>query len=188
MRRWFVGVFSVLPLALLAVPSSASVVILGEGPGRECYLAAALKRDVRPSLDICNNALLTDQNLRDRAATFVNRGVIYFEGGNSDLALKDFAEALRIDSKLAEAHVNAGIVLLRIGGRDREAVDELTLGITKGTERVEVAYYTRAVAQEMLGNVRAAYEDYQAAAAASPEWAPPREQLKRFSIVRRAQG
>jgi predicted Zn-dependent protease len=80
--------------------------------------------------------------------------------------------------------VNRGIALLHKGGVDREAVAALTRGLELRPMRPEVAYYTRAVAYEILGDARAAYEDYQAAAAARPGWEDPIEQLKRFSVQR----
>ncbi|MFQ3666684.1 MAG: hypothetical protein SNJ79_11765, partial [Sphingomonadaceae bacterium] len=102
-----------------------------------------------------------------------------------DSALADYAAAIRLEPRLAEAHVNLGIALLYRGGADAEAVRSLTDGIALGPSRVEVAYYSRAVANEIMGNLRAAYEDYQAAAAARPGWEEPIEQLKRFSVERR---
>lgn len=185
MRYSVVALLSAMAVAALAAPAGASVVILGDGLGRECYLAAALKRDSAVALGICTSALQGDLSQRDRAATFVNRGVIYAEARRHEKALQDYLAALAIDPSLGEAHVNAGIALLQIGGRDREVVETLTRAIAMGAPRLEVAYYTRAMAYELLGEVRAAYDDYHAAVAAKPDWEAPREQLRRFSIVRR---
>ena len=52
--------------------------------------------------------------------------------------------------------------------------------------RPEIAYYTRGIANEALGRTRAAYHDYRQAAALKPEWAEPKNQLKRFTIVGKA--
>lgn len=189
MRLSTIVMLCVAPLlAGAAAGASASVVVMGNSLGRECYLAAALKRDARVAIGICSEALAGTLSQRDRAATHVNRGVIYAEAHNLEKALLDYDEALRIHADFPEAHVNRGIVLLQAGGRDREAIEALTRGIVMGTPRVEVAYYTRAMAYEVLGNVRAAYEDYHAAADAKPDWDAPREQLKRFSVVRNETG
>lgn len=56
------------------------------------------------------------------------------------------------------------------------------------TERPEIAYYTRGVAHEMLGNMRAAYSDYRQAAALKPGWQELLTQLQRFSVVPKARG
>lgn len=181
-----------LKIALLAgavgaaLPAQAAVTMLGGGMGRECYVAAELKRDFRTSIDVCSRAL-TEESLsrRDRAATLVNRGIVYMYARDMDRAIADYQAAIRMDPNLAEAHVNHGIALLHKGGADRDAIAALTKGLAMNPSRPEVAFYTRAVAHELIGNVREAYEDYQAAAAAKPEWQEPAEQLKRFSIEKR---
>ncbi len=166
--------------------ADAAVTIMGGGLGRECYLAAELKRETGMSLEVCTRALQQETlGRRDRAATLVNRGIIHMQARDLDRAIADYEAALRIDPRLAEAHVNRGIALLYRGGADREAVEALSTGLSLRPSRPEIAYYSRAVASEMLGNVRAAYEDYQAAAAARPGWEEPIEQLKRFSVERR---
>lgn len=181
-----------LKIALLAgamgaaLPAQAAVTMLGGGMGRECYVAAELKRDYRSSIDVCTRAL-TEESLsrRDRAATLVNRGIIFMHAREMERAIADYRAAIRTAPNLAEAHVNYGIALLHKGGADRESIAALTRGLAMNPSRPEVAFFTRAVAHELVGNLRAAYEDYRAAAAAKPEWQEPAEQLKRFSIERR---
>lgn len=176
-------------LLLSATPAMAAVSILGGGFGRDCYLAAEFKRETRASLAVCSQALEAESlSRRDRAATHVNRGIIHMQARDLIRAIADYEAAIRLEPKLAEAHVNLGIALLHLGGRDKDAVAALTRGIEMNPSRPEVAFYSRAVANELLGNVRAAYEDYQAAAAARPEWTEPAEQLKRFSVERRPTG
>jgi tetratricopeptide (TPR) repeat protein len=171
---------------MTAGAAQAAVSILGGGFGRECYLSAELKRDTRSGLAVCTRAI-EEESLprRDRAATYVNRGIIHMHARDLDAAVRDYEQAIRMQPALAEAHVNLGIALLHKGGNDQAAIAALTHGLGMSPSRPEVAYYTRAVAHELVGNVRAAYEDYQAAAAAKPGWADPHEQLKRFSVERR---
>jgi tetratricopeptide (TPR) repeat protein len=177
----------VLAAALLApAPASAAISIIGGGLGRECFLAAELKRETRSSLETCNRALDESLSRRDRAATYVNRGIIHMQAREIDNALRDYDNALKLDPNVAEAHVNRGIALLHKGGADKEAIAALTRGLEMNPARPEVALFTRAVAHEMVGNVREAFEDYQAAAALKPEWTEPAEQLKRFSIEKRS--
>ncbi len=84
-------------------------------------------------------------------------------------------------SRLAEAYVHLGLDFLRSGGRDRDAIVALTRGLAMNPPEPEIVYYTRAVAHEMIGDMQAAYQDYQAAAAVKPDWAAPREQLQRLA-------
>jgi tetratricopeptide (TPR) repeat protein len=170
----------------LAAPADAAVSIIGGGLGRDCYIAAELKRETRSSLATCDRALEESLSRRDRAATYVNRGIIHMQARQIDNALRDYANALKIDASIAEAHVNRGIALLHRGGADQEAIAALTRGLEMKPSRPEVALYTRAVAHEILGNVREAFEDYQAAATLKPDWKDPVEQLKRFSVEKKA--
>lgn len=170
---------------LPAAPASAAISIIGGGLGRECFLAAEFKRETRSSLETCNRALDESLSRRDRAATYVNRGIIHMQAREIDNALRDYDNALRLDPSIAEAHVNRGIALLHKGGADKEAIAALTRGLEMKPARPEVALYTRAVAHEMVGNVREAYEDYLAAATLKPDWTEPAEQLKRFSVEKR---
>ncbi len=175
----------------LAIPAQASVSIVGSGLGRDCFLAAEFRRDTRTSLELCDRALDEGQlDRHDRAATYVNRGIIYIYARNMTMALRDFDQAIALEPDLAEAHVNRGIALLRKGGADQEAIAALSRGLEMNPSKPEVAYYTRAVAYEIVGNLQGAYEDYMAAVAANPNWADPQEQLKRFVVERRktAQG
>ncbi len=165
---------------------AAATILGGSSAGRDCYLAAEFKRETKASLDTCSRALDLDSlNRRDRAATLVNRGIIHMQARDLENAVADYRSAIAMDPALAEAHVNLGIALLHRGGQDQAAIDSLTRALEMKPDRPEVALYTRAVAHEMLGNVREAYEDYAAAAALAPEWKEPAEQLKRFSVERR---
>lgn len=167
-------------------PAYGAATVIGGGLGRECYLAAEFKRERNMSLDVCTRALEEEQlPRRDRAATLVNRGIVHMHAKDLGRALADYEAAIRLEPRLAEAHVNRGIALLYRGGEDQAAIDALTHGLSLNPVRPEVAYYTRAVAYEVVGNVRAAYDDYQAAAAARPGWEEPIEQLKRFQVERR---
>jgi tetratricopeptide (TPR) repeat protein len=182
------GALAVL-LVATAAPASAAVSILGGGLARDCFIAADMKRDTRESLEICTRALSEEAlSRRDRAATLVNRGIVHMQARDLDRAMADYDSALRTLPNLAEAHVNRGIALLHRGGADQEAIAALSRGLDMKPSRPEIAHYSRAVAHELVGNVRQAYEDYQAAQALKPEWADPAEQLKRFSVERKGVG
>lgn len=171
---------------MLAGAADAAVSTLGGGLARECYLAAEQKRDYRPGIDVCNRAL-DDERLsrRDRAATIVNRGILHMQASDLDRAIADYRAAIDLQAGLAESHINLGIALLKRGGDDKAAIAALTEGLKHQPAHPEIAYYMRATAYELVGNLRAAYEDYAAAAAARPGWEAPLQELKRFSVQRR---
>lgn len=156
------------------------------GLASDCFDSAATRRALRPALRLCDHALAeTALSIADRAATLVNRGIVLMEWGQPAAAIADFDKAIGVQPEIAEAYVNKGIALLRIGNRDGEAVAILSQGIARNPRRPEIAYYQRAVANEELGRVREAYEDYSRAAALAPEWTDPAEQLRRFQTVRK---
>ena len=183
----FGKILGVVLVAAAAVPAAASVSILGGGMGRECYLAAENAMPTRANLDVCTRALEDEAlSLNDRAATYVNRGIVRMQGKDLNAAIADFDSAIRAKPDTAEAYVNKGIAMLHLGNHDRDAVELLTLGLARSPAQPEIAYYVRGIANEQLGMTKEAYEDYSRAASLKPGWAEPANQLERFSVKRKA--
>lgn len=162
--------------------AEAAVWVVGEGPSRDCYIAAVSNRQDRNSIEVCDLALNHDFLIRrDRAATFVNRGVLRLRRGQDARALSDFNAAAALMPEFGEAHLMRGTALVELG-RYAEAVDALTLALTLDPERPERAYFYRAAANEELGRANAAYADYRRAAEIAPDWRSPRTELARFQV------
>ena len=175
---------AVMVALAVATASSAGAALPGLYAGA-CYAAAEHGWPVRESLMVCTLALRDrGLSLRDRGATLVNRGIVQYRARQTAAAIADYDKALEVAPGLAEARVNKAIALVG-AGRDREAIDLLSAAIADGPAEPEVAYYTRAMANEDLGALRAAYDDYTRAAALAPGWSEPAEQLRRFTVVRR---
>jgi len=169
----------------MAAPTQSAMTVIGSGQARECYLAAELETggNRRAGLEICTKALQEDAlSQRDRAATFVNRGILNMRGKAIDAAIRDYDAALRAQPGLAEAFVNKGIALLHKGD-EAGAIAALTQGIDRSPARPEVAYYSRGVAHELLGKLKEAMGDYRQAAALAPQWEEPGKQLERFKVI-----
>ena len=172
-----------LALIAFAVPAAASTLV-GTSRARVCFDAAAARNTGRDAMRMCDLALNEEAlATRDRVATLVNRGILHMHAKRTDTALADFDAAIGLDPASAEAWVNKGIALLRVG-RDGEAAEVITKGLDLGPANPAVAYYSRAFAFEGIGRVRDAYEDFGRAAALAPEWPSPGEQLSRFRTVR----
>lgn len=173
-----------LATLMLAAPAQAAVMVLGFGPAESCYQAAQNSRSDYQAVRTCDTAL-DDIQLRsvDRAATYVNRGIIYNERGEYAAALADFNAAIQLRPQLAEAHINLGIALL--GQNNWEgALTELTQAIELIPTEPAKAYYNRGIANEELGRYRDAYNDYRRAAELAPAWETPRLELARFQVRR----
>jgi len=172
-----------LAAGALAAPASAGVLVIGSTDARLCFEAAdsAMEpglRDIRR----CDNALLRDTLTGyETVATHVNRGILRLRRGHLDEAVADFDQAIALDASQPEAYLNKGGVLIR-RNNPAEAVQLFTVALERNTSRPALAHYGRAVAQEELGNVAAAYRDYRRASELDPAWRDPRIELTRFRV------
>jgi tetratricopeptide (TPR) repeat protein len=175
-----------VPAGLSAVPAAASIMVIGNSLGADCYKSARAERWSRAALQGCNAALETGMlSFRDIVATHVNRGIVRLHGEDYDGAIADFDRAIALDPKQAESYLNKGSTYLRKGESPREAAALFTEALNRDTLRPELAYYGRAIAHEISGDLKSAYLDYQRASSARPDWAEPREELARFTVKRR---
>lgn len=176
--------FTTLALSLtLAGPALAASTVLGGGLATACSVSALEGRDDDASLDTCNLALAGEiLARRDRAATFVNRGVILLRRKAWAQAGRDFDAAIALQPAMGEAFVNRGAALLG-QRRWREGKAEIDKGLALGADEPEKAYFNRAIAWEALDNMEAAWRDYSQAAALKPDWEAPRKELARFTVT-----
>lgn len=168
--------------ALLATPANAQVTTLGGGMAEGCYLQALAGHADRNAFWVCNTALEQGGlTRRDRAATYINRGIVRLNGGNATSALADFDTAIELRPDIAEGHINRGNALIEQGDF-LGAIDAITRGIALNPEEPARAYYSRGLAHEERGDLRAAYDDYRRATELAPRWDMPRVQLARFRV------
>jgi tetratricopeptide (TPR) repeat protein len=173
-------------LAAGAGPALGAVTVIGSSSARMCFEAAdAPMLPSMQSMRYCNEAL-DDATLseHDLVATRVNRGILFLRRNQLDPAIADFDAAIAMDPNQPEAYLNKGSALMRRNNAE-EALQLYTVALERNTSRPALAHFGRAIANEVLGNVRAAYEDYQLASQLDPNWAEPRTELRRFRIVDR---
>jgi len=172
-----------ISLAALGIPSAhAAVTVLTSGDARVCYLAAENGLEPNDYIQVCNQALNGSLAVRDRAATLVNRGILKMTEFNGEGANSDFNRGLALKGDMAEGYVDRGASLIMLH-RYQEALDDLNHGIAMGTSKPHLAYYDRALANEALGNTKAAFDDYTQSAALDPTFQAPVNELKRFKVV-----
>ncbi|RYF93069.1 MAG: tetratricopeptide repeat protein [Caulobacteraceae bacterium] len=168
---------------IAATPASGAVLVLGQGLAKTCSDATIAGRDDLKAIETCSLAIQTQaMGHRDRAGTFVNRGILKLRRSSYDAARADFADALRLSPDLGEAYVNWGASLIA-ERRYAEGLSEIDRGMALGVEEPEKAWFNRAIAYEALGDARQAYLAYQQAVALAPEWAPPKLELARFTVT-----
>lgn len=154
--------------------------------GGPCRVAAEAAKPTRSQIRHCT-AVIGRQGIAPpvRLAMLINRGIAQLKAHDPQRAAADFDLAIRAAPDLAEAWINKGIALTRIDGRADEAAALISHGIELGPKEPARAYFARAQARELAGQLRAAMEDYAAAAKADPDWPAPGEELKRFRVERR---
>ena len=173
-----------IALAATAFPAAAAVTVIGSSSARLCYEAAEARS--LPSVDSigrCDEALerepLTDYEI---VATYVNRGILKLRRGQIEPAIADFNTAIDRDPTEPEAYLNKGMATLRLPHGWEQALPLFNTAIEQKTRRPAVAYYGRAVAHELAGEVKAAYRDYRQASLIEPNWRDPQTELARFTV------
>jgi tetratricopeptide (TPR) repeat protein len=166
---------------LLPLSAAGAAVLSVGGPlSKNCY-EAALAQDTRnQAVDGCTRALHEEPlATRDRAATFVNRGILHMSRGFASQADADFDAALRLDQNLADAWLNKGFLRLR-NGDGRAALPLLQSGIDRGARRQALAIFARGVAYEQMGDFSSAFSDLKRAHELEPRWSMPSEYLANY--------
>ena len=172
-------------LATLMLPlaaANAAVYSIGGPLSRGCYESALARDHGGFALDGCTRALNEEPLAKaDRAATYVNRGIIHMIGGHAQQADADFDQALAINANLSDAYLNKGFLRIR-EGKGEEALPLLQKGIEVGPRRQALAYFARGVAYEQAGDYRSAYRDLVRARHMEPSWNLPGEWLAHYQV------
>ena len=172
-------------IALIACPLSANAAIsvYGNSLAKICYVAAQGTISDTVALEACTNAIeQMPLSVHDRAATYINRGILRARLGQPDLALDDYNHGLSLDGDLGEGYVDRGAVEISQRQFDT-ALADINKGISLNANELEIAYYDRAVVDEAMGNIKAAYYDYKKAVELQPTFQLANQQLTRFRVV-----
>lgn len=172
-----------LGLGAVALPAVAAVTVIGTSSARTCYEAALFNSSPQDALKTCDFAIEQEALTRqDLVATHVNRGIVRMHGRDLSAAIADFDQAIALDPEQAEAYLNKAVATSHLPGGWAQALPLFDKAIEKRTRKPALAYYGRAIAHEMAGNVRAAYNDYRQASLLAPEWQDPKVELSRFVV------
>lgn len=173
-------------LAASSIPAMAGIAVIGASSARLCYESA--QSSARPTprdIDRCDAAF--DEagiSHHDLVATYVNRGILKLRRGQVTASIADFDTALSLDPNQPEAYLNKGAALIQQDDA-RGALPLFAAALEHHTDRPALAHFGRAIANETLGNVAAAYRDYRMASELDPDWAEPRLELQRFRVAPR---
>jgi tetratricopeptide (TPR) repeat protein len=175
------GITALVVPMTAASPAAYSV---GGPLSTNCYEAALSGDARRSSLESCDRSLREEAlNERDRAATFVNRGILRMISGARVEADADFDSALKLDQQLSDAWLNKAFLRLR-DNRGREALPLIEEGLKHRPQREALAYFARGLAYEDVGDIPAAYADLRRAHNLEPNWSLPAQYLARYQVMR----
>jgi tetratricopeptide (TPR) repeat protein len=170
-------------LIAVCLPAHAAVQVFGNAPAGECYHAAEFGIDPQTGIGVCTDALqLTNLTPHDSAATMINRSILRTRAGDDAGAISDCTRGLSIDPNIAEGYVDRGVAEILLKDWST-ALADINKGIDMNTDKLEFAYYDRAIVEESTGNIRAAYEDYSKALQLRPDFHPAAEALTHFKVI-----
>jgi tetratricopeptide (TPR) repeat protein len=177
--------------ALLAVPAQAQTRVSYSAVNslaRDCYVSAltVVKTGTHIASDAiaaCDAALESPLNVRDRAATFDNRGILHDATEDFTAAWADFDASIKLNAGLGDAWLNRGVALIRMRQQPEEALSSIKRGVELGPSLPQVGYYDLGVAEQDLGHIPEAYAAYKRALATDPSFAPAADALKNFRVV-----
>ena len=180
------AVTAISSLALLGIVAATSqaqavVIVLGGGPGTQCYSTAEFG-DPFQAFEICTKALADpNMSVRDRAATYINRSVVRLRVKDYQGAVGDAELSITRMPNLAEAYVNRGAARLNLG-QPQQALVDLNRAIELGLDKVHLAYYNRALTKERLNDIRGAYADLLMTLQIDPNFTMAQDELRRYSV------
>jgi tetratricopeptide (TPR) repeat protein len=165
--------------------ANASTLTIGGSLARTCFEAAEARNATLENLQTCDQALAQEElTSDDQVATYVNRGILRLVAGDFKNADADFDRAITMDPREPEAWLNKAVSRIR-QGNSASAVPMLARAIELKTRRPALAFYTRALANEDRGDVRAAYADFVRARELDPAWDLPAKELRRYQVRQR---
>lgn len=186
MKPFFTAAVAGLAGVTAMSPAMAGTFSVGNSSARDCWQAAEARDYDRNAIYHCNTALENEGlDPPNRAATLVNRGILYMRNRNYSQAERDFGRAMATDGANPEAYLNMAISHLRQNDGDTSVLPWIEKAIALNTKEQALAYYSRAILHERKGNIRQAYHDYRKAQELAPEWDEPAEDLKRYQVVRK---
>lgn len=215
----FSAMTAVLASATTHAQPAAPLTIIDGGYAEHCSMAARNplgtprvvitgSRAPLSPIQLCTLAIQEGGDVQGRAANYNNRGVLHFAAGNTDDALADFTEAVRLNDTLVFAHINRGNIFnlreqwqqaisafnraIELGVQPRpgrvgetiESTQSRQASKARAVRELAGAHFNRGIAHESLEQLREAYYDYLASSELAPEWDEPLRELERFEVVR----
>ena len=151
----------------------------GSTNARLCYQESSMPFS-DAGIRYCTKAIREDDLvLRDLAATYTNRGIIYAANGRLTEALEDHDQALLISPEMAKIYVNRGNVLHQTHDYEGAIVD-YDKAIELANVSLDIAYYNKALSLIRLKRWDDAREALEKALEENPESGRVKRKLAQF--------
>ena len=179
-------IFSFLILAF-SIPAAAQSVVIGKGNAGICYeYARSMDMGSRGALRTCNEALKEDLSVKNRAATYVNLGILLMRKEDFTDAITNYKSALELKPDLTEAHVNMGAALIY-----QDQLEPALAAINIALQDVDsdtrpAALLNRAVIYDRQEKYVLAYRDLKEAGTLKPNWEKVDQFLSRYTVIQKS--
>lgn len=178
------GIFFLAAFIFIPQMAYAQIVIHGEGGARDCYLKVLTGDQGR--FKTRKDCITASQNpalkRKDRAATYVNIGILFMRAEKYDDANDWYNKALKLMPDLAEIHINQSVVYI-YEGRPHEAITAINTALELETDKRAEALFNRSIAYDRLGDFTQAYKDLKEVLALKPDWPPALKAIGRYDVA-----
>jgi Tfp pilus assembly protein PilF len=168
--------------SLFSISAQAqSVTTLGTNDAYRCYESAeyavrSLSGSVSDLVE-CNEALREGRlSRRDKAATYINRGIIRVNMGDVERAQRDYLSALDISDRSPETFLNLGNLQFLMQDYS-SAISDYDHAESLGLSQKHVLFLNRGMAYMRVGQFDIAEAEYRKALEIRPDWLNAQEKL-----------
>src|SRR3569833_1172695 len=100
--------------ALASSAQAQTIVSMGKGYAHDCFTYAKAGIDPYDGVAVCDQAIAHEAlTIKDRAATYDNRGVMLDLLGRTEKAAADFRQSMALDATLGDPYVNLGSMMIK---------------------------------------------------------------------------
>tara|TARA_B100001179_G_C18529206_1_gene376264 strand:+ start:251 stop:814 length:564 start_codon:yes stop_codon:yes gene_type:complete len=155
---------------LISSYSHAAITVLGKGDATLCYHGAKFGYENRSIINKCKNAL-NDNSLspKNRAATYVNLGIIYNNSTQPDKALLTLNKGKEYDGVRSEVALNSGNSYY-LKKDYNKALDLYEKSFELGIKDKSAVFFNIGLVYEKLNNIEKAIFHYKKAIELKPEF------------------
>lgn len=169
-----------LAIAICSPTSLAAVTTFGSTNASRCYEESNMPLSDY-GLRYCNAAIKDDQLLlKDLAATYTNRGIIYGATGRLEEAMADHNQAMLIAPDMAKIYVNRGNIFHQMHEYDK-ALEDYEKALELGNVALDIVHYNRALAFIRLKRWDDAREALEQALEINPNSTRVKRKLEQFA-------